>query len=90
VLGLAAFAWVVAGPLASALRIVRYGGGSVALGVGLAIVAFLLHGLLDTFLAFNPTAWLFWLLLGVAAALALRVPHHDQHAGKALGANDST
>jgi hypothetical protein len=25
------------------------------------------HGLLDAFLAFNPTAWLFWLLLGFAA-----------------------
>jgi hypothetical protein len=67
VLGLAVFAWVVAGPLVSSVR----GGtrSSIALGVALAIVAFLLHGLLDSFVAFNPTAWLFWLLLGLAASL---------------------
>jgi len=38
--------------------------------VGLSILAFLVHGLLDSFLAFNPTAWLFWLLLGFASVLA--------------------
>jgi O-antigen ligase len=67
VLGLAVFAWVVTGPLVSSVR----GGtrSSIALGVALAIVAFLLHGLLDSFVAFNPTAWLFWLLLGLAASL---------------------
>jgi hypothetical protein len=41
----------------------------LALGVGLSIIAFLVHGLLDSFLAFNPTAWLFWLLLGFASVL---------------------
>ena len=45
----------------------------VALGVGLAIVAFLVHGMLDSFLAFNPTAWLLWLLLGIASASRWRV-----------------
>ena len=38
----------------------------VRVGVALAIGAFLLHGLLDSFLAFTPTALLFWMLLGVA------------------------
>jgi hypothetical protein len=68
--GLAAFAWVVAGPLVAAGRgaLARGPRAYLALGVGLGIVAFLVHGLLDAFLAFNPTAWLFWLLLGFAAA----------------------
>jgi O-antigen ligase len=74
VLGLAAFAWVVAGPLVATGRgvLAREARGLrayLALGVGLSLVAFLVHGLLDAFLAFNPTAWLFWLLLGFAAAL---------------------
>jgi hypothetical protein len=38
------------------------------LGVALALGAFLLHGLLDSFLAFTPTAVVFWLLLGLAQA----------------------
>ncbi len=42
----------------------------LALGVGCGIIAFLVHGLLDSFLVFNPTAWLFWLLLGFASVLA--------------------
>jgi hypothetical protein len=72
ILGLAVFAWVVAGPLVATVRGARREGrGSyVALGVALAIVAFLLHGMLDAFLAFNPTAWLFWLLLGLGCSLA--------------------
>jgi hypothetical protein len=44
----------------------------LALGVGLSILAFLVHGLLDSFLAFNATAWLFWLLLGFASVLGTR------------------
>jgi hypothetical protein len=69
VLGLAAFVWVVAGPLVAAGRgaLARGSRAYLALGVGLSLVAFLVHGLLDAFLAFNPTAWLFWLLLGLAA-----------------------
>jgi hypothetical protein len=69
VLGLAAFVWVVAGPLVAAGRgaLARGPRAYLALGVGLSLVAFLVHGLLDAFLAFNPTAWLFWLLLGFAA-----------------------
>jgi hypothetical protein len=65
VLGLAAFAWVIGGPLVAAAR-GGHRGSYLALGVGLAIVGFLVHGVLDSFLAFNPTAWLLWLLLGVA------------------------
>jgi hypothetical protein len=40
----------------------------LALGVALGVVAFLVHGLLDSFLAFTPTALLFWMLLGMLAA----------------------
>jgi len=69
VLGLAAFAWVVVGPLVGAARGAAGKNSYLALGLGLAIVAFLLHGLLDSFLAFNPTAWLFWLLLGLAVSM---------------------
>ncbi|MBV9328735.1 MAG: O-antigen ligase family protein [Chloroflexi bacterium] len=71
VLGLAAFAWVIGGPLVAAARGARRG-AYLGLGVGLAIVAFLVHGWLDSFLAFNPTAWLLWLLLGVASSAAVR------------------
>jgi hypothetical protein len=69
VLGLLAFGWVLAGPLLASVRAwFSRERAYLALGVGLAIVAFLVHGLLDSFLAFNPTAWLLWLLLGVASA----------------------
>jgi hypothetical protein len=63
VLGLAAFLWVVAEPLRGAVRRLQ---DPLILGVILAIGAFLLHGILDSFLAFTPTALLFWLLLGLA------------------------
>jgi O-antigen ligase len=71
-LGLAIFAWVVAAPLAAAARALRSATGSesryVLIGVVLSIGAFLTHGLLDSFLAFTPTALLLWMLLGLAAA----------------------
>ena len=38
------------------------------LGPCLAVLAFLVHGLLDTFLSFVPTALLFWLCLGLVLA----------------------
>jgi hypothetical protein len=41
---------------------------AIVLGVTAAIVAFLVHGLLDSFLAFTPTALLLWMLLGMLAA----------------------
>jgi hypothetical protein len=65
VVGLLAFGWVLFGPLRSVLRYIR-ARDVIALGIGLALGAFLLHGLLDAFLAFTPTALLFWLLLGLA------------------------
>ena len=40
----------------------------VVLGLALAIAAFLVHGLLDSFLAFTPTALLLWMLLGMLVA----------------------
>jgi hypothetical protein len=49
------------------------GWGYVAIGIGLAVGAFLVHGLLDSFLAFNATAWLLWLLLGAGSAWGARV-----------------
>jgi O-antigen ligase len=69
VLGVLALAWLLVVPLARAVRRVRRlpGPDSVLLvGVCLALGAFLLHGLLDTFVAFTSTALLFWLCLGVA------------------------
>jgi hypothetical protein len=36
-----------------------------------AVVAFLIHGLVDYFLGFNPTAGLFWALLGIGLGIAL-------------------
>jgi hypothetical protein len=40
----------------------------IVLGVSLGVVAFLVHGLLDSFLAFTPTALLLWMLLGMLLA----------------------
>jgi hypothetical protein len=65
VVGLAAFGWVVFGPVWNVVKRVRLG-DELALGIGLALGAFLVHGLLDAFLAFTPTVVLFWLLLGLA------------------------
>jgi len=67
VLGLAAFVWLIGAPLLSAMRQTFGNNSYVALGVVLGIGAFLIHGLLDSFLAFNPTAWLLWLMLGMAS-----------------------
>lgn len=71
VLGLAAFLLVIAAPVVGTIRLLRGLGGDAAahlrLGASLALLAFLVHGLLDSFLAFTPTALLFWALLGVSA-----------------------
>jgi hypothetical protein len=63
VIGVAVFAWIVAGPIRSTVKSLA---SITYVGVVLALVAFLVHGLLDSFLAFTPTAFLFWMLLGVA------------------------
>jgi hypothetical protein len=65
VVGLLAFLWVLIGPLIEIVRRVR-ADDTLALGIGLGLGAFLVHGLLDAFLAFTPTVLLFWLLLGLA------------------------
>ena len=67
VLGLAAFLWQVLPGLRTfgALR----SRNPLTLGLGLTVVAFLVHGLLDSFLTFTPTALLCWMSLGLAAAL---------------------
>jgi O-antigen ligase len=72
VIGFAAFLWLILAPLAGAVRALRGGGAYWALGVGLGVVAFLVHGLLDSFLAFTPTALLFWIFLG---CLGAQKPH---------------
>lgn len=72
VLGLAAFLWVIVAPLVRALRALRAQVDDrqrlLILGVMVSASAFLLHGLLDSFLAFTPTALLFWALLGILLA----------------------
>ena len=72
-LGLAAFLWLTITPLALALRALRTPATMPlsywVLGLGAGVVAFLVHGLLDSFLAFTPTALLFWMLLGMLSSL---------------------
>jgi O-antigen ligase len=71
VLGLGAFLLVLAMPLRAALR--RWWGNRnnyVILGIILGVVAFLAHGLLDSFLAFTPTMLLFWMLLALLAEVS--------------------
>lgn len=84
-IGLAAFVGLVGFVLFRQLRpiLTRPAGGDQALDdprwmfraalVG-AVVAFLVHGLVDYFLGFNPTAGLFWALLGVGVGIALARP----------------
>jgi O-antigen ligase len=71
-LGLVAFVWVIARPLATTVRLFRSPAADPAaylrLGAGAALVAFLVHGLADSFLAFTPTALLFWMVLGLLQA----------------------
>ena len=66
ILGLAALLWQVLPLLLRALSNART--SSVCLGLGLSVLAFLVHGMLDSFLAFTPTALLFWMVLGLSAA----------------------
>ena len=72
ILGLAAFVGVVVAAAASALGSVRTrevdGRTYLVLGATLSAAAFLVHGLADSFLAFTPTALLFWILLGFLQA----------------------
>lgn len=48
----------------------RKSGDGLSLGVSLAVLAFLVHGLVDYFLPFTPTYVIFWLTLGLLAACA--------------------
>ena len=86
VLGLAAFVWLTLPALAEALRTlsapIRAPTSCWLLGCSLGVLAFLVHGVLDSFLAFTPTALLFWMLLAMilnlsrmAAADATQKPH---------------
>jgi hypothetical protein len=61
----------VARTSAAAVRSAAAGrGAATAVGVVAALVAMLVHGLVDSFLSFAPTYILFALTLGFAAALA--------------------
>jgi hypothetical protein len=80
VFGLGAFAWLILSALASAARSLRAPDAGQRqvwlLGACLGLVAFLVHGLLDTFLTYTPTALLVWMLLGMALTLAgTQKPH---------------
>jgi hypothetical protein len=74
-LGLAAFALfllAVVAPLLRALRADASSSGALPLlrvGVAGALLAFFFHGLLDYFLGATSVAFLFWAILGLAAAL---------------------
>jgi putative inorganic carbon (hco3(-)) transporter len=68
IIGLAAFMWVVVGPLIRSVRGLPTSPSYLSLGVAISLGAFLVHGLLDSFLTFTPTAMLLWMLLGVAQA----------------------
>jgi hypothetical protein len=81
VFGLAAFVWLVVPPLVRVIQTLRERGTRNAelgtlLGLGLGILAFLVHGLLDSFLAFTPTALLFWMLLGLTQPSAVSNQEH--------------
>ncbi|MGI9147379.1 MAG: O-antigen ligase family protein [Chloroflexota bacterium] len=86
VLGLAAFGWLILPPIVEALRVLRARMPTPTsywlLGCGLGVLAFLVHGVLDSFLAFTPTALLFWMLLAMilnlcpmASAGSTQKPH---------------
>jgi hypothetical protein len=80
VFGLAAFARVTLPVLVGAARALRAPGAGQRrmwlLGCWLGLAAFLVHGLLDTFLTYTPTALLFWMLLGMTLMLlGTQKPH---------------
>jgi hypothetical protein len=74
VLGLAAFVWLTLPALTGALRAlcapIRAPTSCWLLGCSLGVLAFLVHGVLDSFLAFTPTALLFWMLLAMILNLS--------------------
>lgn len=72
-IGAAAFAWLLAATGVVLIRILRRAPpGSVALwaaALSAALLAFLVHGLVDYFLEFTSLYALFWLVIGLVAAL---------------------
>jgi hypothetical protein len=61
---------LLAADIAQKLRQPRQAGVMVEqAAVAAGLFAFLIHGLLDYFLAFNATALLFWLLVGLWVSL---------------------
>jgi hypothetical protein len=89
IFGLAAFAWLTLLPLVGAVRALRTPAGATSartsvwlLGLSLGLLAFLVHGVLDSFLAFTPTALLFWMLLGMVLNLTRMVTQKPQVSGR--------
>ena len=68
VIGFTAFLWMTLGALVTAIRAGKDRPAYWLVGIGLGVAAFLVHGLLDSFLAFTPTAILFWVFLGILGA----------------------
>jgi hypothetical protein len=81
VIGLGAFLWLAGAALIEGWRALAYAGeptadrqrgGIILLAAMLGICAFLIHGLLDVFLAFTPTYGLLWALIGIAGGISSR------------------
>ncbi len=81
VIGLGTFLWLIGAALIEGWRALaairqptadRQIGGIILLASLLGICAFLIHGLLDVFLAFTPTYGLLWALLGIVGGIAPR------------------
>jgi hypothetical protein len=68
VIGFTVFLWMTLGALVTAIRASKDRAAYWLVGIGLGVAAFLVHGLLDSFLAFTPTAILFWVFLGILGA----------------------
>jgi hypothetical protein len=70
-LGVAAWSWLIVHRIALARRWWQASGpglqAGMSIGVGGALMAFMLHGSVDYFLEFTPTYGLFWLLVGIAS-----------------------
>jgi hypothetical protein len=76
VVGLGAFLWLAGAALIEGWRFLARdrapGDGAILLGAMLGLCAFLVHGLLDVFLAFTPTYGLLWALIGLAGGISSR------------------
>jgi O-antigen ligase len=74
VLGTAAFGLVLAAPMVRLVRGLRRPPGALQgvwlAGLSASLLAFFVHGTLDYFLDFTPVYLLFWLIVGLSAAVS--------------------